>query len=749
MSDIIYTHVDEAPALASGSWLPIITAFAKTAGIDIVPFDISLAGRILAQFPDHLTPAQTQNDDLAILGKRVLQADTNVIKLPNISASLPQLKAAIAELQAQGYAVPNYPEHASTDDERRIQNIYDSIKGSAVNPVLRQGNSDRRAATAVKNYAKKHPHRMSAWSPQSRTRVTHMPQNDFYGNETSLTIDTKHAGNARIEWIGQSGKTQILKDSIQLNMGDILDSTHLSVQTLHHFIEQAMAEAKKNDLLLSLHLKATMMKISDPILFGEVVKTYFADVFTKHADTFATIGINPNNGLGDIYHKINSLDANTQQDIKDDIQACIDRGPALAMVDSDKGITNLHVPSDVIIDASMPAAIRGGGKMWNADGNEQDTLAMIPDRSYAGIYQATIDFCRENGAFDPRTMGSVANVGLMAEKAEEYGSHDKTFQAPDDGVIQIVAENGDILLSQSVQKNDIFRACLVKDIPIQNWIALAIKRAQLTDTPVIFWLDEKRAHDAELIKKVQHHLNENPMPDLNIKIMAPNDAMQFSLRHIKQGKDCIAATGNVLRDYLTDLFPILELGTSAKMLSIVPLINGGGLFETGAGGSAPKHVQQVIKEGHLRWDSLGEFLALAESLKHLAQTQDKPAANVLAKALDAATEELLENDRSPKRKVGTLSNNASHAYEAMYWAQQLAAQNDNPTLKKIFTPVAKALTDNINTILKELNDATGHAVDLGGYYHPDPKKVDAAMRPSNTLNAIMEQLMQNTTPPAS
>ncbi len=739
--DIIYTKVDEAPELASGSFLPIIQAFAKTAGVNVGTKDISLAGRIIAQFPERLKPEQRQPDDLALLGEIVMTPESNVIKLPNISASIPQIKAAVAELQSQGYDIPDYPEDPKTDEEKDIKARFDKVKGSAVNPVLRQGNSDRRAAASVKQYAQKHPHKMGKWTKDSKTHVAHMSGGDFFANEQSATITDQNAGTGRIEFVGADGKVTVLKDKLELDTGDVVDATKMSVNALRQFFREQVEDAKKHpDVLFSLHMKATMMKVSDPIIFGHCVEVFFGDVFKKHAKTFAELGINPNNGLGDIYAKIGKLPEAQQNEIKADIEAALKNGPTLAMVDSDKGITNLHVPSDIIIDASMAAALRNSGKMWGPDGKEHDMKAIIPDRCYAGIYQAVIDFCRENGEFDPATMGSVPNVGLMAQKAEEYGSHDKTFEAPGKGIIRVIDGAGQPLLQQEVEAGDIFRACTVKDIPIQDWVKLAVNRARASSTPVIFWLDQNRAHDAQLIEKVNRYLQDHDTKGLDIQIMAPVDAMKLSLQRAKEGKDTISATGNVLRDYLTDLFPIFELGTSAKMLSIVPLINGGGLFETGAGGSAPKHVQQFVKEGHLRWDSLGEFLALSESFAHLGKFKNNKKAQVLATTLDKATGKLMENQKSPGRVLGELDNAGSHVYEALYWAQELAAQNDDADLKAKFTPVAKELESNLDKILEEMKSIKGKPVDIGGYYHPCPEKVKASMRPSPTFNRILEAL---------
>ncbi len=736
--DIIYTKVDEAPELASGSFLSIIQYFTQVAGINVGTKDISLAGRIISQFPERLTEDQRQTDDLALLGEIVMDPKANVIKLPNISASLPQIQAAVAELKSQGFNIPDYPEVPKNDEEKEIKAKFDKVKGSAVNPVLRQGNSDRRAAVSVKNYAKSNPHKMGAWSKDSKTNVAHMSGGDFSSNEKSAVITDQSAGNGRIEFVAKDGAVTVLKEKIVLDKGDVVDATAMSRNALRAFIKQSIADAKQQGVLLSLHMKATMMKVSDPIIFGHGVTVFFADVFEKHADTFKEIGVNANNGLGDVYAKITSLPEAKQKEIEADIQACIKDGPDLAMVDSDKGITNLHVPSDIIIDASMAASIRASGKMWGPDGKEHDTLAMIPDSSYAGIYQSAIDFCRENGAFDPTTMGTVPNVGLMAQKAEEYGSHDKTFEAPGEGSIKVIDGAGNTLHEITVEEGDIFRSCQVKDIPIQDWVKLAISRARLSSTPVVFWLDKNRAHDAELIKKLDVYLKDHDTSGLDIQIMSPDDAMKHALKRAKEGKDTISATGNVLRDYLTDLFPILELGTSAKMLSIVPLIKGGGLFETGAGGSAPKHVQQFVKEGHLRWESLGEFLALSESLAHLGRTTGNTKAQVLAQTLDQAAGKLMINKKSPGRELGQLDNAGTHVYLASYWAEALAAQNDDQALKDHFTPVAKDLTGNLDIILKELGASKGQAVDLGGYYRPDPAKVQAAMRPSATFNKILQ-----------
>ena len=740
MADIVYTKVDEAPELASGSFLPIIQAFTGVAGLDIGTMDISLAGRIISQFPERLKPEQQQPDDLALLGEMVMKPEANIIKLPNISASNPQIQGAVKELQSQGYDLPDYPEEPKTDEEKAIKAKFDVCKGSAVNPVLRQGNSDRRAATSVKNYAKSNPHSMGKWSKDSKTNVASMDGNDFRSNEKSTTVSDASAGKGKIEFLGDDGSTKVLKDNVPLDKGAVVDATKMSVKALRQFMKDSIQRAKDEGVLFSLHMKATMMKVSDPIIFGHCVSVFFEEAFEKHADTFKEIGVNPNNGLGDVYTKIKGLPEDKQKEIEADIKACLDNGPEMAMVDSDKGITNLHVPSDIIIDASMAASIRTSGKMWGPDGKEHDTLALIPDTSYAGIYQSAIDFCRENGEFDPTTMGTVPNVGLMAQKAEEYGSHDKTFLAPGNGTIKLVDAAGNSLLEQPVETGDIFRSCMVKDIPIQDWVKLAVTRARLSETPVVFWLNKDRSHDAELITKLDVYLKDHDTNGLDIQVMAPDDAMKHSLQRAKEGKDTISATGNVLRDYLTDLFPILELGTSAKMLSIVPLIQGGGLFETGAGGSAPKHVQQFVKEGHLRWESLGEFLALSESLAHFSRFKGNSKAKVLADTLESATGKLMENKKSPGRKVGELDNAGTHVYEALYWAKDLAAQNDDAELKTKFTPVAEQLEAKIDTIISELNASNGQAMDIGGYYRTDPEKVAKAMRRSTTFNSILDSL---------
>ncbi len=738
--DIIYTKVDEAPQLASGSFLPIIQSFAQVAGVNVGTKDISLAGRIISQFPDRLKKEQQQPDDLALLGEMVMKPESNIIKLPNISASIPQIQEAVAELKSQGYDLPDYPEDPKNDEEKEIKSKYDKVKGSAVNPVLRQGNSDRRAAVSVKNYAKSNPHKMGKWAKDSKTNVAHMGSGDFYSNEKSAVITDQSAGAGRIEFVGTDGSTTMLKGKVVLDKGDIVDATVMSCKALRQFIKESMERAKSEGVLLSLHMKATMMKVSDPIIFGHGVTVVFADVFEKHEKFFKDLGINPNNGLGDVYAKTKDLPAGQKEEIEADIKACIANGPELAMVDSDKGITNFHVPSDIIIDASMAAAIRNSGKMWGADGAEHDTLAMVPDNSYAGIYQSAIDFCRENGEFDPTTMGTVPNVGLMAQKAEEYGSHDKTFQAPGKGSIRIVDGVGKVLHELDVEEGDIFRACTVKDIPVQDWVKLAVNRARLSSTPVVFWLDKNRAHDAQIIEKVNLYLKDHDTNGLDIQIMAPVDAMEHSLKRAKEGKDTISATGNVLRDYLTDLFPILELGTSAKMLSIVPLIKGGGLFETGAGGSAPKHVQQFVKEGHLRWESLGEFLALSESFAHLSRSKGNAKAQILADTLNLASGKLMDNKKSPGREVGQLDNAGTHVYLALYWAKELAAQNDDQDIKNCFVSVAKELEEKTEVIVGELNASKGQAKDIGGYYRPDADKVEAAMRPSATFNSIISSL---------
>ncbi|QFT68397.1 Isocitrate dehydrogenase [NADP] 2 [Labrenzia sp. THAF35] len=737
MADIIYTKVDEAPELASASFLPIIRSFTKAAGLTVGTKDISLAGRILANFPEYLTDAQKQSDDLAVLGEMVKQPDANVIKLPNISASQPQLNAAIKELQAQGYKLPEYPSEPKTDEEKTVKAKYDAIKGSAVNPVLREGNSDRRAPKAVKEYAKKNPHRMGEWLPSSKTHVATMGENDFFSNEKSVTVSAGSAGKAKIEFVGKDGTATVLKGDFALDEGDVVDGTYMSAKALFAFLEKEIQDAKDMGILFSLHMKATMMKVSDPIIFGYCVRAFLKDVFDKHAATFAELGVNPDLGIGDLEAKVATLPADKAAEINSDIKAALDNGPAMYMVNSDKGITNLHVSSDVIIDASMPALIRAGGKGWGPDGKEGDAKCVIPDSSYAGVYSAVIDFCRENGALDPAKMGTVPNVGLMAQKAEEYGSHPQTFKAPDDGTIRIVDAAGNTLIEHAVEEGDIWRACRTKDAPIRDWVKLGVTRARLSGMPGVFWLDKTRAHDAELIKKVEAYLPEHDTSGLDLQIMAPADAAKYSTERIARGEDTISITGNVLRDYLTDLYPILEVGTSAKMLSIVPLMNGGGLFETGAGGSAPKHVQQLMEENYLRWDSLGEFCALGASLEHLANVKGNDKAQVLADALDKAVEKLLDNDKSPSRKVGGLDNRGSHFYVALYWAQALAAQDKDAELKAHFAPIAEALSAKEDAIVAELNGVQGSPANTGGYYHAPQEKVNAVMRPSATLNAII------------
>jgi isocitrate dehydrogenase len=733
---IIWTKVDEAPALATYSLLPIVQAFTGAAGVKVETRDISLAGRIIATFPEGLKPGQRISDELAELGDLTLKPEANIIKLPNVSASVPQLKAAIKELQSQGYAIPDYPEDPKTDAEKELKVRFGKVLGSAVNPVLREGNSDRRAALSVKNYARKNPHKMGAWASDSKSHVAHMTSGDFYGSEKSVTV--ADACTVRIEHVAKDGAVTVLKEKTALKAGEVIDSSVISCSKLRAFYAEQIADAKAKGVLLSLHLKATMMKVSDPIMFGHAVTVFFKDVFTKHAAAIKDIGVNVNNGFGDLIAKLDKLPAAKKAEIEADIAAAYANGPDVAMVNSDKGITNLHVPSDVIVDASMPAMIRDSGRMWNKEGKLQDTKAVIPDRCYAGIYQAVIDDCRKNGAYDPKTMGSVPNVGLMAQKAEEYGSHDKTFEAAADGIIRVVdAASGKVLLEQAVEAGDIYRSCQTKDAPIQDWVKLAVTRARLSNTPVIFWLDKNRGHDAQIIAKVEKYLKDHDTSGLDISIKAPEEACKVSLERIRKGQDTISATGNVLRDYLTDLFPILELGTSAKMLSIVPLMAGGGLFETGAGGSAPKHVQQFQEEGYLRWDSLGEFLALAVSLEHLAQTFKNPKAQVLADTLDAANGRILDENRSPARKVGQLDNRGSHFYLAMYWAQALAEQTKDKELAARFAPLAKALTENEAKINAELIAAQGKPVDMGGYYSPDDAKTSAAMRPSATLNAAL------------
>ncbi|WP_333863452.1 NADP-dependent isocitrate dehydrogenase [Sphingobacterium sp.] len=729
-SKIVWTKTDEAPLLATYSFLPIVQAITATADIDVELRDISLAGRILASFPEFLKEDQKIADALAELGQLATTPEANIIKLPNISASIPQLKGAIAELQKAGYAIPNYPDEATTEEEKAVKAKYAKVLGSAVNPVLREGNSDRRAPKAVKNYAKANPHKMGAWAKDSKTKVASMTSGDFYGSEQSVTVE--NAGQFKIEFVDANGAVTELKGLSPLQAGEVIDSSTLSLTALKAFVADAIAEAKAAGVLLSAHLKATMMKVSDPIIFGAVVETYFADVFAQYGDLFKELGINKNNGLGEVYAKI--AGHAKEGEVKAAIDAAIANGPALAMVNSDKGITNFHVPSDVIIDASMPAMIRIGGKMWNKEGQEEDTIAMVPDRCYAGVYEATIEDCKEHGALDPKTMGSVPNVGLMAQKAEEYGSHDKTFQAAANGSIRVVDAEGNVFMEQKVEEGDIFRMCQTKDAPIQDWVKLAVNRARLSETPAVFWLDKNRAHDREIIKKVEKYLPDFDTTGLDIRILSPIEATKFSLERIRKGEDTISVTGNVLRDYLTDLFPILEVGTSAKMLSIVPLMNGGGLFETGAGGSAPKHVEQFLQEGYLRWDSLGEFLALGASLEHLSQTQNNPKALVLAETLDEATEKFLANDKSPARRVGQIDNRGSHFYLTLYWAKALAAQTNDAELADRFEAVAKVLTDNETKINEELIAAQGHTQNIGGYYFPNDELAAKAMRPSETLN---------------
>ena len=733
---IIYTLTDEAPFLATASLLPIVAAFVGAAGIKVETRDISLAARIVALFPEVLQEGQRLPDDLAELGRLATTPEANIIKLPNISASMPQLKAAIKELQGQGYALPDYPDAPSDAHEKDVKARYDKVKGSAVNPVLREGNSDRRAPASVKNYARKHPHKMGAWSRDSQTHVAHMDGGDFYGSEQSALVE--RAGNVSIEWFGKDGSHAVLKPKTALLAGEIIDAAVMSRRALAAFIDAQIADAKQQGVLFSLHLKATMMKVSDPIMFGVAVSEFYQDVLTKHADALKQAGFNPNNGIGDLYARLGSLPEATQAAIRADLDAEYAQRPALAMVNSDKGITNLHVPSDVIIDASMPAMIRDSGKMWNAKGELQDIVAVIPDRSYAGVYQATIEDCKAHGAFDPATMGSVPNVGLMAQAAEEYGSHDKTFQIAGDGVVKVLDEAGHVLLQHDVEAGDIWRMCQTKDAPVQDWVKLAVSRAR--HTPAVFWLDPQRAHDRQVITKVERYLKDHDTSGLDIRIMDPVAATKFSLERIRQGLDTISVTGNVLRDYLTDLFPIMELGTSAKMLSIVPLMAGGGLFETGAGGSAPKHVQQFLAEDYLRWDSLGEFLALAASLEFVAGRQGSAEVEVLAKTLDQANGKFLDTDKSPSRKLGGIDNRGSHFYLALYWAQALASQDVHPALKAKFAPLAKALTENEATIVDELVRVQGKPVDIGGYYHPDMARVSAAMRPSATFNAALAQL---------
>ncbi|UXN31853.1 NADP-dependent isocitrate dehydrogenase [Glutamicibacter sp. M10] len=738
MAKIIYTHTDEAPMLATHSFLPIVEAFASTAGVELETRDISLAGRVIATFPDYVTEEQRISDALAELGDLAKSPEANIIKLPNISASIPQLKAVIAELQAAGYALPDYPDNPSSDEETDVRARYDKIKGSAVNPVLREGNSDRRAPLSVKNYARKYPHSMGAWTADSKTNVATMGADDFASNEKSVVIDADK--KISIRFVGEDGEVKVLKKPFDVLKDEVIDGTVMHVAALSEFLKASVARAKEEGVLFSAHLKATMMKVSDPIIFGHVVKAYFSELFDTYGDELAAAGLNPNNGLAAILGGLDELSDEVRAGVEKLIAKGLEEGPAVAMVDSDKGITNLHVPSDVIVDASMPAMIRLGGKMWDAKGNTADTLAVLPDSSYAGIYQVVIDDCRANGAYDPTTMGTVPNVGLMAQKAEEYGSHDKTFEIAGNGHVQIVDENDAVLIEHQVFAGDIWRACQAKDVAIRDWVKLAVNRARASQTPAVFWLDEKRAHDAVLITKVNEYLKELDTDGLTIEILSPVEATQYTIDRIRKGEDTISVTGNVLRDYLTDLFPILELGTSAKMLSIVPLLAGGGLFETGAGGSAPKHVQQLVNENHLRWDSLGEFLALAASFEHLAVNNDNARAQVLADTLDAATGTFLLEDKSPKRKVGELDNRGSHFYLAKFWAEELAKQDKDAQLAEAFSAVAKALDENEEAIVSELAEVQGKAVDLGGYYRPDEAKTAAVMRPSATLNKALELL---------
>ncbi|OGU11873.1 MAG: isocitrate dehydrogenase (NADP(+)) [Geobacteraceae bacterium GWC2_58_44] len=736
---IIWTKIDEAPALATYSLLPIVNAFTKAAGVVVETRDISLAGRIIANFPENLTESQKQPDELAYLGDLTQVPEANIIKLPNVSASIPQLKAAIKELQSQGYSIPDYPEDPKTDAEKALNARFAKVLGSAVNPVLREGNSDRRVARAVKEYAKKHPHKMGAWKPESKTHVSHMTSGDFYHSEKSTTVE--QATNVKIEFVDQFGAVTVLKEKLPLQAGEVLDGSFMNVRALRKFIGEQIEEAKAQGVLFSVHLKATMMKISDPIIFGHFVSVFYQDVFEKHAATFKELGVNPDLGMGDLYAKIKSLPAAAQAEIEADIQEVYKKRPALAMVDSDKGITNLHASNDIIIDASMPVVIRDSGGMWGPDGKLQDTKCVVPDTCYSEWYQECIDFCKKNGQFDPSTMGCTSNVGLMAQKAEEYGSHDKTFKAPRNGVIRVVDAAGEVLIQHNVEEGDIWRGCQAKDLPIRDWVKLAVSRARATGAPAVFWLDKNRAHDAQMILKVNSYLKDHDTSGLEIHIMSPVEAMRFTLPRAKAGQDTITVTGNALRDYLTDLFPILELGTSSKMLSIVPLLAGGGLFETGAGGSAPKHVQQFQQEGYLRWDSLGEFLALAVSLEHLAATFKNDKAQLLADTLDQANTKFLENNRNPARKVGQIDNRGSHFYLAMYWAQAVAAQTKDLELQARFAAVAKKLEENEEKINAELIGAQGKPVDMGGYYHPDDVKTEKAMRPSATLNAIVDSIV--------
>ena len=735
---IIYTHTDEAPALATYSLLPIIKAFAAACDVTVETRDISLAGRIIANFPENLTEEQRIPDALTELGELATRPEANIIKLPNISASIPQMKAAIAELQAQGYPLPDYPDEPQSEEEKEIRSRYDRVKGSAVNPVLREGNSDRRAPKAVKQYAMKNPHPMGAWSKDSKTHVAHMDGGDFRSNEKSTTIAA--SGNVRIELAAEDGSITVLKDKTPVLAGEVIDATTMSIRALRDFLESEMGSAREQGVLFSLHLKATMMKVSDPIIFGHAVRVFFKDVFDKHGAVFEDLGVNANDGLGNLLETIQALPEAKRKEIETDIETTYTQRPDLAMVNSDRGITNLHVPSDVIVDASMPAMIRTSGRMWNKDGGEQDTKAVIPDNSYAGVYQETISFCQEHGAFDPTSMGTVPNVGLMAQKAEEYGSHDKTFEVPETGTVRVVDDSGATLIEHPVEAGDIWRMCQVKDAPIRDWVKLALGRARATGAPAIFWLDETRAHDAELIKKVKAYFPDHDTSDLQIEIMSPVEATRFTLKRLKSGEDTISVTGNVLRDYLTDLFPILELGTSAKMLSIVPLMKGGYLLETGAGGSAPKHVQQFNKENHLRWDSLGEFLALAVALEHLGETTKNPRATLLGATLDQATGELLENRKSPSRKVNELDNRGSHFYIALYWARALADQNEDAELAARFAPLARELAENEAQIVNEMNRVQDQPMDIGGYYAPDARMASKAMRPSETFNRVLAAL---------
>lgn len=740
-SKIIYTLTDEAPMLATFSFLPIVRSFTETAGISVETRDISLAARILANFPEYLIEGQRISNDLVELGQLATSPEANIIKLPNISASIPQLKEAIKELQSQGYELPDYPEEPQNEKEKEAKAKYDKIKGSAVNPVLREGNSDRRAPLSVKNYARKHPHSMGKWNADSQSHVSCMQDGDFYHNEKSVTVN--EAGTFRIEFVDNSGNVKVLKADSPLKAGEVIDGTFMSKNKLVQFLEEQVLDAKDKGVLFSLHMKATMMKVSDPIIFAHAVRTFFKPVFEKHGAVLSDLCVDVKNGFGDLLSKIQHLPEDQKSSIESTIQTCFENGPAIAMVNSDKGITNLHVPSDVIVDASMPAMIRNSGQMWDAEGKSRDTKAVLPDSSYATIYQTMIDFCKKNGAFDPVTMGTVPNVGLMAQAAEEYGSHDKTFELSEDGSVRVVDANGTVLLQHTVEAGDIWRMCQVKDAPIRDWVKLAVTRSRLSNTPAVFWLDKNRAHDAQLITKVNEYLKDHDTNGLDIRILSPDEAIQFTMERIVKGLDTISVTGNVLRDYLTDLFPILEVGTSAKMLSIVPLMNGGGLFETGAGGSAPKHVEQFVEEGHLRWDSLGEFLALAASLEHLSVTTGNRKAKVLADTLDSATGKFLDEDKSPMRDAGQLDNRGSHFYLTMYWAEALATQNEDTELKNIFDKVAQELKNNEQVIVNELNGAQGNAVELGGYYHPDQQKTSAAMRPSTTFNQILELLNVN------